>query len=429
MRFASLSAFVLSLACACSGSSSPEEDMIAADLTAPVPRDLAPLIDMLPIDYDAGLPSGPNIVPLVLDGFGTGANVGFITITVCAPGTSTCQTIDHVLVDTGSVGLRIVNEALSAPLLAALPTIMVGGNPVSECYVYAGSYVYGSVRTADVTIGGELAAALPINIAGDLSPTPASCDPGGESRNTIVDMGGKGIIGLAGLSPDCGAACTTSPTTEDGVYYYGCTGGTCTPVGVPLAQQVPNPVVEFATDNNGYIVALPAVSDIVGAVNPEGTITFGIGTQSNNALTSQKVYEADVMPGFVPTLSSKVDATSFEEMVFDTGTPYFALTLSGITECTGMLQGFYCPASLQALTANLTGKNGATGAFDFKIANGETLVDGAADITALDDIAIDLGSQYATLFISGMPGFFGRRLFFGIAGKNAGSHAGPFYAF
>ena len=43
-------------------------------------------------------------------------DVPFITVTVCVPGTATCQNIDHVEVDTGSEGLRLVAPALSLSL-------------------------------------------------------------------------------------------------------------------------------------------------------------------------------------------------------------------------------------------------------------------------------------------------------------------------
>jgi len=43
-------------------------------------------------------------------------NGAFTSVTVCAPSTSTCQTIDGVLVDTGSSGLRVLSSALTVTL-------------------------------------------------------------------------------------------------------------------------------------------------------------------------------------------------------------------------------------------------------------------------------------------------------------------------
>ena len=66
--------------------------------------------------------------------------------------------------------------------------------------------------------------------------------------------------------------------------YFACPGGTsCARTAVPLAQQVANPVAKFAVDNNGVIVQMPPMPD-TGAPSATGTLVFGIGTQSNNAL-------------------------------------------------------------------------------------------------------------------------------------------------
>ena len=38
-------------------------------------------------------------------------NILYVNVTICAPGSTTnCQTIDHVQVDTGSQGLRILSS-------------------------------------------------------------------------------------------------------------------------------------------------------------------------------------------------------------------------------------------------------------------------------------------------------------------------------
>ena len=56
-----------------------------------------------------GTPPVNNVLPVVsnLGVTGNYANGVFASVTVCAPGTTNCQTIDNVLVDTGSYGLRL----------------------------------------------------------------------------------------------------------------------------------------------------------------------------------------------------------------------------------------------------------------------------------------------------------------------------------
>src|SRR6185312_3563344 len=72
-------------------------------------------------------------------------NVPYATVTICATGTSTCQTIDHILVDTGSTGLRVEYGALNASMLTALQGTYAktGADPVGECYQYLDGYVFG----------------------------------------------------------------------------------------------------------------------------------------------------------------------------------------------------------------------------------------------------------------------------------------------
>src|SRR5579872_1335178 len=63
-------------------------------------------------------PAGQNVVPISVNGGplltanppSAYTNGAFVSVNVCVPGTSTCQTIDDVLVDTGSFGLRILGS-------------------------------------------------------------------------------------------------------------------------------------------------------------------------------------------------------------------------------------------------------------------------------------------------------------------------------
>src|SRR5689334_2831436 len=66
-------------------------------------------------------PTGANVQAIVVDSGPTpvatsstpAINTAYTTVTICAPGsTSNCQTIDHIQVDTGSSGLRILQEVL-----------------------------------------------------------------------------------------------------------------------------------------------------------------------------------------------------------------------------------------------------------------------------------------------------------------------------
>src|SRR4029077_10019456 len=92
--------------------------------------------------------SGQNVAPITVNAGPAGnyANGAFTSVTVCVPGSSTCQTIDGVLVDTGSTGLRLLSSALTIKLTQQETGT---GNPVVECLPFLGSYTWGPVQTAD----------------------------------------------------------------------------------------------------------------------------------------------------------------------------------------------------------------------------------------------------------------------------------------
>jgi hypothetical protein len=56
-----------------------------------------------------------NVIPITVNGSLCSANSYLnkpcVSVTVCTPGTSTCQTISDILLDTGSYGLRIFKQA------------------------------------------------------------------------------------------------------------------------------------------------------------------------------------------------------------------------------------------------------------------------------------------------------------------------------
>src|ERR1019366_6857926 len=115
-----------------------------------------------------------NVVSVVVDGGPAAANGGtlnipYVSVTLCQPGTTTCATIDHVLVDTGSVGLRVMASALSAAGLSLtnMPDPALSTNTIAECLPFADGYTWGPIASADVSMGGELAAGVSVNILDD----------------------------------------------------------------------------------------------------------------------------------------------------------------------------------------------------------------------------------------------------------------------
>ena len=67
----------------------------------------------------AAPPPVVNTMTVTVDSGPTGArgsiNHAYVTVRVCAPGSTTqCANVDHVLLDTGSWGLRLVRSVLAA---------------------------------------------------------------------------------------------------------------------------------------------------------------------------------------------------------------------------------------------------------------------------------------------------------------------------
>lgn len=349
-------------------------------------------------------------------------NLLYVSVQICAPGTTTCQVIDHIQVDTGSFGLRVLSEVLSVPLAAALTTRnSLAGNALLECTQFADGYSWGPIKTADATIGAKVAANLPIQVIGDPaypdSMAPAACTtgPGGATKeNTVANFGANGIIGIGYFLEDCGLSCQS-----DGTVYSNCTATTCTGYAAFPTEQVPNPVGKFATDNNGVIIQLPDVPT-TGGTDITGTLVFGIGTAANNALApSATVYTVSAFTG---SFSAKYAGTTMPDSFVDSGSNayYFPNVSSLLTACAGVNSSFYCPTPDTTVTAEITGVNNALASVTLPVNNLSEI--GAA--TAFPGLAGTIGGL-ATTFDFGLPFFFGRTVYVAFEGSTLGGEVAP----
>ena len=366
--------------------------------------------------------SGGNVAPIAVNGGPVGNYVdgAFASVTLCVPGTSSCQTIGGVLVDTGSSGLRILSSALTV----ALPQQKASdGNPVAECLTFLGSFTWGPVQTADVQIGGEKASGAPIQVLSDTDfKAPSSCTSSGfHSADTLDTLGANGILGVGMFAQDCGNSPACTQTGSAGLYYE-CPASGCIVTGEALSKQVVNPVVMFPSDNNGVIVELPAISGAATSVS--GSLVFGIGTHSNNSLGGATVYTAPQF-AFTTTFSGHTYPGSF----VDSGSNgFFFANTTGITECTGNESGFYCPSTTQNFSATNQGANGASGTVKFSIGDAATLFSTQND-NAFNDLGGPALSSNANYFDWGLPFFFGRNVYTAIEGKSTPGGAGPYWAY
>lgn len=376
-------------------------------------------------------PGAPNVEQIYVDGFSQtlaspAVNTPYVTLEVCVPSTSTCQTIDHIEVDTGSVGLRIIASALTITLPAQTSTGAPGGNPLAECLQFADGSSWGSVNTADVTmpISGEKAPAVNVQVIGAASAgTVTNAECSGTAENTVQTFGANGILGIGPFSNDCDSAGPCFPGSQAANYWECPSPSTCAAFPATQAQQLQNPVILFATDNNGSIIELPAVGSS-GAATVTGSLVFGINTQTDNTLAASVTeLQADPQSGF---LSATLNGKTYSDSYLDSGSNGNFYTDS-LTVCPGgptATTGFYCPTSTVSESATMTStvSNNSLAA-NFSVANADTLFNNNPTFTAFSNLA-GTNADPSSLDL-GLPFFFGINIYTGI--ENNGSQ--PFFAY
>ena len=374
-------------------------------------------------------PPADNVVSVVVDqgpAAATGVvNTPYVSVTICAHGTTNCQTIDHVTVDTGSYGVRLISSVVSSTVAAALTQVTDSqSQPLVECTQFADGYSWGPVKLADIKIGGELAAGVPVQMIGDpaFSTVPPNCSSTGPQEDTVAQFGGNGILGIGVFKQDCGAGCAAGPVSP--ALYYACPASGCVPSAAPLASQVSNPVFLFPTDNNGSILELPTVG-ASGAAILTGSLIFGIDTESNNALGTAAIVSVDSSTGYSSaTFNSQTLAHSF----IDSGSNAYFFPDASLTVCTSSVaKDFYCPATTQPLSATIAGPGGLMQSVSLNVANAVSLLNDNPTFSVFSNLG---GTNPDTAsFDFGLPFFMGRHVFTAIEGQSTSAGAGPYMAF
>jgi hypothetical protein len=376
-------------------------------------------------------PPTSNVVSVIVDQGPTvnGSAIGsvntlFATITVCAPGSTTnCQTIDHVQVDTGSYGLRLLAPALTTLTLPV--ETLSSGESIVECTQFLDGFSWGPVALADVQIAGETAKSLPVQIIGDsrFTTVPANCSGTGTAEDTVSTFGANGILGIGPFELGCGDC----DTVTHGIY-YAC-GTTCAETVVPTAMQEPNPVTRFAADNNGSIIDLPAVA-ATGVQTLTGSLIFGIDTQSNNKSGTQTVLTLDDMAELAMTFNGATLANSF----IDSGSNGIYFADSSIATCTNpMINNFYCPSTtLTVGPLSIQGMNGVmVNNVTFPVGDTQAILSTSPTDTysALPQLAGTLPAGNAGSFDYGLAFFYGKRVAIAVEGDTTSAGTGPYIAF
>ncbi|ARP94026.1 DUF3443 family protein [Bordetella genomosp. 13] len=415
-------ACLTALLSACGGGGDDDGDSASPTQITPAPQE-APAAggpSATPSDSAA-----PNAIPVTVGNApGRPRNFPVVSVTVCAPGSNagaSCATIDNVLLDTGSYGLRLYASAIPADTLAALEPQRIAGAQVASCAIFVDSHAWGTVRNADVRMASQVAQNVPIHVWSDPglpASSPAACQLN-SSMDTVADLGGNGILGV-GVAP---ADCPGCSIAASGQFYYSCTGAVCTPAIQPLANQIGNPVSRFADHNNGIVLQMEPIGS-GGKSVATGTLVFGVDTAANNVLAGRgaTVLRTDGSGGFEAVykgvrMRAFTDSGSNGYFFGDADLPHSRIS-----------PDFYAPEATQSLSLWVLDRNaaaGTTGAeLRFDVANADSLF--ATGNAAFNNLAGDVPGA----FDLGLPFFYGRHVYYGLTGRaSAGGGSGPYVGY
>jgi hypothetical protein len=402
----------------------------SSSVTASLPITVSPagtVANVVPISVNGGPLTTANPPSIYVNGV-------FVSVQICAP-SGACQTIPDVLVDTGSVGLRLLGSQVTVPLV---PLMDNSGNTLYNCVQFLdNSFLWGAVAPATIVLGGETALSTSVQVIANPNFTiPGGCT--GTNEDTQQLLGANGILGVGPEPFDCGLACDPSVGgTPPAVYYLCSSGGSCNTTFVSCGtlcsdsaanQQVTNPVFNFPVDNNGVIVELPALQPAGASAEATvaGQLVFGIGTQSNNALpTTATVLNLDTSDSFTTNFASQSLTGSF----IDSGSNglFFPDPALAGSVCPGTDSSWYCPTStLVGLSATNVGATGSpSSTVTFNVDNFETVTAANPSDAAFSNLA----GPNTGGFDWGLPFFYGRNVFTGIDGTTVGTTPTPFFAY
>jgi hypothetical protein len=371
----------------------------------------------------------PNVLPVTVSKF----NLPTVTITVCTPGGDQCKTIPNILLDSGSDGLRLFANTLPS----GLPKISSTSESLSICSTLGGGVsLWGPFVTGDVILGTERATGVPIQtIDPGFSKAPDGCSNLAQGPESFFGL--NGILGIGGGLRDF-SKISKAPTNG----YYACTDDSCRkcPIdqtlswntcgsGFPASPKDYNPIGFLPSDNNGWILQLPAPPE-EGIASVTGTLTLGLGTRDNNAAPSTlTIFHID-SKGYLSVLFQD----TVYNAVLDTGTAewLFPKPLDGVSRCgdSGALAELYCPATPQIFQATLFNNKVSpmiSKEIDFELENLHSLQSLGAN--TVSGLSLPSSSIVDGSFLLGMPFFLGRTVYYGLSGAQTPLGQGPFDAF
>lgn len=363
-----------------------------------------------------------NVIPVTVNDFGY-LNEPTVSVTICESGAAKCTTINNILLDTGSSGLRIFSSLTTS---LNLPTVnYLDGSEVARCASYAdGTNQWGSVRKADVKLGGETISSLNIHlIDANYATVPSDCsDPENDPKLAKYN----GIIGVGINDRDC-PGCESDPGNN---MYFSCKEKVCTSSLAPLSYQIQNPVsaitkdsnIDQIDDSNGSLLQLPSIPS-TGATSVQGYLVFGINTRPNNTASSHINLIKTDTHGYFNTIHDGKMLLSF----IDSGSNglFFPASASN-PKCNYWV--WFCPTNTINLNAMMIpwSLGGKPSSVNFEV------IDSYGASLSENWAYSNLAAETSGFFDWGLPFFYGRTVYTAISGKNTGINggtSGPFYAY
>lgn len=390
-----------------------------------------------------------NIIPLCVgaDRVSVSANIPQISLTICVPGTSTCQTIDHILVDTGSTGLFLFSKQTQGVLdLAATPLPQAkdsNGNLLYDCMAYGGNSNAGGTYIADVYLNGShYATQQTIGVFGTVENQASQlCSFNKNANQTINDyvlsnpqtqqvgLGFNGILGVGALKPSIDDSSTLSCNSQF----------QCTPFnwynGTNL-HGYSNILAQLNNDSNGFGLSIPSPSiNVNGGFNGQalqGQLILGINTQTDNQVSVAQKIMTLIQPSSLTVIPSGFLNASLEQstaqVLVDSGTngilisSTFASYFAGLgitpTQPSNAISALQVASSTQQQTFSLTLTDAAQNTSTQSLSlTTNTVINPLWQSGVIPDFGFFFtNSNTAQNIILGIPFFMGKTIWFLEAG-------------
>ncbi len=342
------------------------------------------------------------VLPLVVRTPHGGFNRMVVSVTVCEPGTERCNTVDDVMVDTGSTGLRL--EASAVPTWLRLPpSLGPGGKPLAECLRFVHDTAWGSLHRADVRLGRMTARDLPLQVIDDQDGAQPPACPHSDVRPTS-----NGTLGVSQHLFDCQGTCEQRAEAP-GVFVRDGTGWSPIAGTVEPAYRLPNPVSYLPGHDNGIVIDLPS-PPAGGAREVVGTLTFGVTGIADDSVGTAGILHLDAAGRFTTVLGGR----SYPASYIDSGTETYVLRDDDLPRCRDMSWA-YCVEPRRILDAEMVGSDGRMVPTRFGVGDYQGTRERHAG--ASNDIA-EVAEPRSATFVWGAPFFLGRRIALVIEGKS-----------